>query len=241
MVNPAREVRDFFTAALVTRVPRDHAESPEQLVHRRWVSAVTLAVGSFMMAWTIRTPPGDPALYAATLAIGTTWVVGALLSGKLYPGAGNTRQGANTSRAILQSLLLGLLLIVLFLVGGAVVSAIPVLRDPLLGLVAHARLAILPLVIGLLVLNAVAEELFFRGGLYAATGGLHEVLITTFVYALSTVPTGIPMLVVGSTVLGSVVGLQRRATGGVLGPILTHLTWLAGMLLLMPWALTLWS
>ena len=241
MVNPASELRDFFSAALVTPVPRDHTQSPEQLVQRRWVSAVTLAVGSFLMAWMIRIAPGDPALYAATLALGTTWVVGALLSGKVYRGSGTTRLGTHDSRAIAQSLLVGLVLIAVFLAGGVVVSAIPVLRDPLLDLVASARLGIIPAVVGLLALNAIAEELFFRGGLYAATGGLHEVLITTFVYALSTVPTGIPMLIFGSAVLGVVVGLQRRVTGGVLAPIITHVTWLAGMIILMPQALTLWS
>lgn len=241
MVNPAGELRDFLSAALVTPVPRNHTQSPEQLVHRRWVSAVTLAVGSFMMAWTIRLAPGDPALYAATLALGTTWVVGALLSGKIHLGSGNTRRGTSGSRAIAQSLLVGLVLIAVFLAGGVVISTIPALRDPLLDLLAHARLGIIPAVVGLLTLNAVAEELFFRGGLYAATGGLHEVMITTFVYALSSVPTGIPMLVLGAAVLGGVVGLQRRVTGGVLAPIITHVTWLAGMIIFMPYALTLWS
>ncbi len=102
-------------------------------------------------------------------------------------------------------------------------------------------MGVLPVIVGLLFLNAVAAELFFRGGLYAATGGQHAVLITTFVFALSTVPTGIPILVVGAAVLGAVVGLQRRVTGGVLGPIITHVTWLTGMVFLLPAALTFWS
>jgi hypothetical protein len=105
----------------------------------------------------------------------------------------------------------------------------------------HARMGILPVIVGLLFLNAVAAELFFRGGLYAATGGQHAVLITTFVFALSTVPTGMPALIVGAAVLGLVVGLQRRVTGGVLAPIITHLTWLTGMVFLLPAALTIWS
>ena len=241
MINPARELRDFFTAALVDPVPRDHQETPEQLVQRRWISAVTLAIGSFLMAWTLRISPGDPALYAATLALGTTWVVGALLSGKLHLGSGNTRSGNPDSRAIMQSLLLGVLLVALFLAGAVVVAAVPALSDPLLGLLGYARMSVLPVLVGLLFLNAVAAELFFRGGLYAATGGQHAVLITTFVFALSTVATGIPILVVGAAVLGAVVGLQRRVTGGVLGPIITHVTWLTGMVLLLPAALTFWS
>ncbi|HEX5336260.1 MAG TPA: CPBP family intramembrane glutamic endopeptidase [Propionicimonas sp.] len=240
-MNPLNVVRDFFTAALVNPVPRDHSETPEQLVQRRWVSAVTLAIASFLMAWTLRISPGDPAIYAATLALGTTWVVGALLSGKLYLGSATTRRGAQDSRAILQSVLLGLLLVGLFLVAAVIVAAFPALRDPLLGLMVHARMGVLPVIVGLLFLNAVAAELFYRGGLYAATGGPHAVLITTFVFALSTIPTGMPTLVVGAAVLGAVVGLQRRVTGGVLAPIITHITWLTGMVFLLPAALTIWS
>ncbi|HEY3411191.1 MAG TPA: CPBP family intramembrane glutamic endopeptidase [Propionicimonas sp.] len=240
-MNPVNEVRDFFTAALVTQVPRDHSETPEQLVQRRWVSAVTLALASFLMAWTLRISPGDPAIYAATLALGTTWVVGAFMSGKVYVGSANARRGDQTSRAIVQSLLLGLLLVALFLAAAVVVAAFPTLRDPLLELMTHARLGNLPVIVGLLFLNAVAAELFFRGGLYAATGGQHAVLITTFMFALCTVPTGMPALVVGAAVLGLVVGLQRRVTGGVLAPIVTHLTWLTGMVFLLPSALTIWN
>lgn len=240
-MNPLNVVRDFFTAALVNPVPRDHSETPEQLVQRRWVSAVTLAIASFLMAWTLRISPGNPAIYAATLALGTTWVVGALLSGKLYLGSATTRRGAQDSRAILQSVLLGLLLVGLFLVAAVIVAAFPALRDPLLGLMVHARMGVLPVIVGLLFLNAVAAELFYRGGLYAATGGPHAVLITTFVFALSTIPTGMPTLIVGAAVLGAVVGLQRRVTGGVLAPIITHITWLTGMVFLLPAALTIWN
>lgn len=240
MINPVREVRGFFTAALVHPVPRDHSETPEQLVQRRWVSAVTLAIASFLVAWTLRISPGDPAIYAVTLALGTTWVVGAMMSGRLYLGSATTRRGYQDSRAIIQSVLLGLLLVGLFLAGAVIIAAIPALRDPFLGLLLHARMGIVPVIVGLLFLNAVAAELFFRGGLYAATGGQHAVLITTFVFALSTVATGIPIIVVGAAVLGAVVGLQRRVTGGVLAPIITHLTWLTGMVFLLPAALTLW-
>ena len=60
-------------------------------------------------------------------------------------------------------------------------------------------------------------------------------------YALATVATGVPLLVLAATALGLLTGLQRRVTGGVLGPIVTHLTWSLGMLFALPWALDLWS
>ena len=45
---------------------------------------------------------------------------------------------------------------------------------------------------------------------------------------------GNPMLVLAAAILGAVVGLQRRAGGGILAPILTHITWSMSMLFLLP-------
>ena len=42
------------------------------------------------------------------------------------------------------------------------------------------------------------------------------------------------MLGVAAVLLGLVVGMERRASGGVLAPILTHVTWSAAMLLVLP-------
>jgi uncharacterized protein len=42
------------------------------------------------------------------------------------------------------------------------------------------------------------------------------------------------MLSFAAVLLGLVVGLQRRASGGILGPILTHVTWSLAMLLILP-------
>jgi membrane protease YdiL (CAAX protease family) len=42
------------------------------------------------------------------------------------------------------------------------------------------------------------------------------------------------MLVFAALTLGVVLALQRRASGGILGPILTHLTWSTVMLFALP-------
>ena len=91
-----------------------------------------------------------------------------------------------------------------------------------------------PLVLIITVMNGIAEEIFFRGALYAAIPQRWTVIATTTVYALTTVVAGVPLLVFAAVVLGVVCGLQRRVTGGVLGPAITHITWSAGMLLLLP-------
>jgi membrane protease YdiL (CAAX protease family) len=84
------------------------------------------------------------------------------------------------------------------------------------------------------VANGLTEEVFFRGALYAAIGARHPVLISTAVYAVATVATGNPMLVFAALTLGLVLGLQRRASGGLLAPMLTHVTWSVSMLLALP-------
>jgi uncharacterized protein len=83
------------------------------------------------------------------------------------------------------------------------------------------------------VVNGVAEELFFRGALYAAIPR-HPVVVSTLAYTVATLATGNVMLGLAAVLLGLVVGLERRASGGVLAPILTHVTWSTSMLLVLP-------
>ncbi len=234
MINPVTELRAFLTAALVHPVDRDHSETPEALVQRRWSSSVTLAVGSFMLAWSLRVAPGEPVFYAATIAVIATWIVGGLVSGRIYIGSANTRDGGQFGRGILQAVIIGVLLLVVFLGLAALMSPVPVLHDSLVLLLGHIRWGLLPVTALFAVVNSVGEELFFRGALYAAVGGRQALLVTTLVYAVTTIPTGIPLLVLAAALLGFVVGLQRRVTGGVLGPVITHLIWALGMFFLLP-------
>ena len=240
MINPVTEVQSFVRAALVTPVPRDHTESDRAFRRRRLVAVVTLAVGAVTLALALRIRPGDPLFYPATIGLAAVWAVGALLSGPLHLGSARTR--SNTlGRPVVQSLALGVLLLGLFLAGAVVLARVPALRDPVQGLLDHARLGSLALVLVITAMNGVAEELYFRGALYAGIGRRHAVAVTTVVYAVTTAGAGVPMLVLAAAVVGLVTGLQRRVTGGVLGPIITHLTWSLGMLLLLPPALDLFS
>ncbi|MCW2830384.1 MAG: family intrarane metalloprotease, partial [Aeromicrobium sp.] len=91
-----------------------------------------------------------------------------------------------------------------------------------------------PLVAFTTLANGAAEEAFFRGALYAAAGVNHPVAKSTAVYTLATTTTRNPALVLASGVMGALFALQRRATGGIQAPVLTHLTWSALMLRFMP-------
>ncbi|MGO0575771.1 CPBP family intramembrane glutamic endopeptidase [Ornithinimicrobium panacihumi] len=254
---PVTELRRFLRASLVTPVPRDHQDSPAALRRRRVVTALTLVVGTALLWWSLALRPGDPLFYVGTAALALTWIAGALLSGPLYLGRGHLRTGflqvdhaeqpatsggelrADGERTayslpILQSLALGTLLLPLFLAGALVVAQVPLLAGPVEDLLDHARYGALPLVLLITVVNGIAEELFFRGALYAAIPRRVTVIATTLIYAATTVVAGVPLLVLAGVLLGLVCGLQRRVTGGILGPAITHITWSSGMLLLLP-------
>jgi membrane protease YdiL (CAAX protease family) len=233
-VNPLAELRAFVRAALVDPVPRDHTEPDWAFRRRRVVVVITLVVGAGVLAWALRIEPGDPTFYVATFALAAVWAAGALLSGPLHLGRGHTRAGGGSSRAVVQSLALGTLLLALFMLGALGVARIPVLREPVQELLDHARVGSLALVTVITMVNGIAEELYFRGAMYAGVGRRHAVAVTTVVYVLVTATSGIPLLALAAAVVGLVVAFQRRVTGGILGPTVTHLTWSLGMLYLLP-------
>ena len=91
----------------------------------------------------------------------------------------------------------------------------------------------LPLLVLVTAVNGVAEEMFFRGAVYDAIAP-HPVLWTTLANAAATAAAGNLMLAFAALLLGAVVGLERRATGGIAAPILTHVTWSVTMLFALP-------
>ena len=217
---------------LVDRVPRDHHESDDAFRRRRLVVAATLVVGATLLGLSFSTEPGDAAFYPLTFGLALTWALGSVASGPLHLGHIIFRGGRH--RPVLAPILLGLILAAAFIVGGLVIRQIPVLARYTNDVLGYAAAGSLALVTVITLVNGIAEELFFRGALFAAIGVKHPVLISTVLYALTTVAGGNPVLVFAAAVLGLVVGLQRRAGGGVLGPILTHITWSMAMLYVLP-------
>ncbi|HEX2857382.1 MAG TPA: CPBP family intramembrane glutamic endopeptidase [Propionibacteriaceae bacterium] len=233
-----RELGAFFTASLVTPVPRDHRETRAQLRRRRIVSAVTLVAGAAALGAALSIRPGDPAFYAATLGVAAIWTVGAFASGRLYLGRAHTREG-RIGRPVLQAFVLGAALLLIFLAGALVVAHVPLLRHPVDHLLDHARHGSWWLVGVITAVNGVAEELFFRGSLYAAIDERWNGPVTVVLYAASTLVSGVPLLTLAALCLGLLTTAERRVTGGVLGPIVTHVTWSLGMLYLLPLMLSL--
>lgn len=233
MISPVAELRAFLRAALVSPVPRRVEDPPDVQRRRRVVAAITYVAGAVTLAATLRITPGDGHFYPAAIALAGIWALGAFLSGPLHLGSGHTRAG-RLARPVVQSLALGVLLLAIFLAGALVVARIPVLREPVDQLLDHVRFGSVPVVLAITMLNGVVEELYFRGALYSAFPRTRAVAATTVLYALTTVGSGVPLLVFAAVVIGLVTALQRRVTGGVLGPMITHITWSSGMLLLLP-------
>ena len=119
------------------------------------------------------------------------------------------------------------------MLGAFVIREIPWLLDQVQSVLRLAQRGNSALLLLVTVINGIAEELFFRGAMYAAIRK-HQVAITTVAYTVATLATGNVMLGFAAIVLGFIVGLQRRASGGILAPILTHLVWSVTMLYALP-------
>lgn len=210
--------------------PRDHRQAAQAFRRRQLVALVVLVVGAATLAVSLRIEPGSPWFYPATLLLALVWAVGGFASGPLHLGRIGVERAV---RPIVQPIAIGLALAGVFILGALVVREIPWLAEQVRNVLDHADQGSWPMLLLVTVLNGIAEELFFRGALHAAIRR-HQVAITTLAYAVATAMTGNVMLAFAALLLGVVVGLQRRASGGVLAPILTHLTWSVTMLYALP-------
>ena len=114
-----------------------------------------------------RTEPGSAQFYGATLLLAAVWAGGAFASGPLHLG----RVGIDASKAarpVVQPILVGVGLSLVFIVGAFIVRLIPPLADQVRAVLDFAGEGTSPvLLLVVTVLNGIAEEMFFRGALYA--------------------------------------------------------------------------
>jgi uncharacterized protein len=217
---------------LIEKVQRDHRQSDKAFLRRRIVVVITLALGATLLGLSFSVRQGDWAFYPLTFGLAMTWMLGSLLSGPLH--LGHILLGGRLRRPVITPIAVGLLLAALFVLGALLVRTIPSLVRLTEDVLGYARLGDLWIIVMITMINGIAEELFFRGALFAAIGVRHAVLVSTVLYASTTIAGGNPLLVFTAAVLGTVVALQRRASGGILAPILTHITWSLIMLLVLP-------
>lgn len=193
---------------------------------RREIVAATSAVGTTLLGMSLATRPGSRAFTGLTLATAGTWLAGGLAGGPVPRGRATA---AEAGRAVA----IGAGAFAAFYGAALVARRIPVLDRALVSVLRHAGTDRRPIVLATTLANGAAEEVFFRGALYAAAPG-RPVAVSTAVYVASTVATRNPALVLASAVMGTLFALQRRSTGGVQAPLLTHVTWSALMFRFLP-------
>ena len=226
-------VAERLPSSLVEKVSRDHCEPDAAFRRRRRVTAGVSVAGAGLLGVSLSQKPDTPAFYGLTLGVAATWVAGGFASGPLHLGW--MRSATDTlQRPLLAPVALGASAFGFFYAAALVARRIPVLGAAITRVLRYAHQGSPPLVLTTTLANGVAEEVFFRGALYAAVGARHPVLKSTAVYALATTSTRNPALVLASVAMGLLFGLQRRATGGIQAPVLTHLTWSVLMLRYLP-------
>ena len=216
----------------VTNVAVPHNESPGVVRRRRVVVAITVVLGACVLGFSLRRHPGDASFYWLTLVLAAVWTAGALVSGPLHLG-GICWQGRN-QRPVITGAGVGLLVGGAFVVGGLIVRQITPVAELITRVLLYAHHGWYPVIVAITLINGVAEEIFFRGALYTALGRYHPVVISTVLYTCATLASGNPMLGFAAIILGTVCAFERRATGGVLAPMLTHLVWGLIMVLVLP-------
>jgi uncharacterized protein len=215
----------------MTNVAVPHNEAPRVVRRRRVVVGITLVVGAAVLGFSLRRHPGESSFYWLTLALAAVWAAGAFVSGPLHLG-GICWRGRN-QRPVISGAMVGLLLGGAFVLGGFVAREIPAVSELITRVLLYAQGSYL-LIVVITVVNAVAEEIFFRGALYSALGRHHPVVISTLLYTIATMASGNPMLGFAAIIVGTVCAFERRASGGVLAPVLTHFVWGLIMVLALP-------
>ena len=189
--------------------------------------------GTGLLGASLSTKPASRQFYALTFSVAGTWLIGGLAA---EPLDWDSFRGDERSLGKLVALpvLTGAAAFGAFFGAALVARRIPVLNEALVSVLNYAERGSDSLVLATTLANGVGEEVFFRGSLFTALGSPHPVAASTGVYMLTTCATRNPALVVAAGVMGTVFAAQRRATGGILAPILTHVTWSALMVRFLP-------
>jgi membrane protease YdiL (CAAX protease family) len=171
--------------------------------------------------------------YLLTTSLAGTWAGGALGAGPI-PWRGDCRRNGPLSAAralIVVPVVTGAVTFAVFYVTARAARRHRTLRRAVASVLRYAETGSTPLIILIASGSGVAEELFFRGALWTGPNPLRT---TTLAYAASTAATGNPALVLAGLITSVIFGWQRAATGGVLAPAVTHVTWSVLMLRYLP-------
>ena len=214
-------------------VPVRHDETAPVVRRRRRVVAGVSLAGTGLLGLSLSTEPNSKSFYGLTSAVAATWTAGGLLSGPLHLGWIQGRD-QRLRRPVLTPVATGVGAFGFFYGCALVARSIPVLDRAIGNVLVFAEEGRGPLVVATTLANGLGEEMFFRGAMYAALDADRAVAASTAVYTLATVSTRNPALVLAAAFMGTLFGLQRRASGGLQAPLITHLTWSTLMVRYLP-------
>lgn len=197
-----------------------------------WLGAAGLGAAALLRS-SFAAEEGSGRFYLMTTALAGTWTCGALGTGPIpWRGDGWRTGRASPARALIGvPVVTGAATFAVFYGTARVARRHRTLRRAIASVLRYAEAGSTPLVVLIASGSAVAEELFFRGALWS---GPRPLRTATLGYAASTAVTGNPALVLAGLITSVIFGWQRDATGGVLAPAVTHVTWSVLMLRYLP-------
>jgi membrane protease YdiL (CAAX protease family) len=205
-------------------------DAPAARRRRRVVTAVTIVVGTALLAATLRVPDGSTRFTVLGLLVAATWTIGSFVSGPI-PFQPNRHLARHTC---VGAVITGVAAFGAFLASYLVARHLPLIGPAVDGVLAAADAGSTAVILLVALVNGAGEELFFRGALHAALEPHRPAIATTIVYAAVTAATGNVALVIAAAVMGVLFTIERLSTRGVLAPMVTHLTWSTLMVLALP-------
>ena len=197
-----------------------------------WLGAAGLGAAALLRS-SFAARAGSARFYLLTVSLAATWTGGAFGAGPI-PWCGDgwrTRPGSAVRALIVVPVVSGAATFAAFYGAAWAVRRHRCLHRAIASVLRYADAGSTPLVVLIASGSGVAEELFFRGALWS---GPRPLRTTTLAYAVSTAATGNPVLVLAGLITSVIFGWQRDATGGVLAPAVTHVTWSVLMLRYLP-------
>jgi len=190
-------------------------------------AAVACVIGAALLWGTFHTTRGDTSFWLVGYSLAAVWIVGAL-------AVGGVRPGRTSPPVIAAAVVVGVAAFAFVYVAYRLLRDVPVMGGALDRVVGTADAAHVGAVLALAVVNAVAEELFFRGAIGSLLGRDEPwrfVIATTAVYALVTAASSNVALVLAGMGMGALFATVAWRARGVLASSVCHVTWSTFMLL----------
>ncbi len=213
--------------------PRPNQKGSAARRKSRQIVAVSGIVGAGLLGLSFSRQPGSREFYVLTVTVAGTLTTGTVLS-QARPPVRSQGTEPRQARSLVKSVLAGVGAFGLFYRAAHLARGTPLLERAIRRALAYEREGSSPLILLTTGLNGVAEEMFYRGALWSVVADSNPIATTTLAYTAATAATRNLALILAGAATSLLFGYQRRATGGVLGPTVTHLTWSMLMLRYLP-------